>query len=291
MKNLLEGRVAVVTGAGNGIGRAHAMALAAYGAKVVVNDIGTSPDGIGTDNRSADAVVAEIEAAGNTAVANYDSVADEAGAAAIIKTAVDTFGRIDILINNAGVIRDPRPIWEVSTADWEAVIKTHLFGMFFTARAASPYMRDQKWGRIVNTSSHTGFGWEGFADYSAAKEGIAGMTRTLARDMAPYGGTCNAIRPIAHWRGTKGESPVAVHKPEDIAPLIVFLASEQAGNINGRIFEVWKGHVGIFDEPPQVQQVITKDGRWTVEELLEQIPQTLGEGLSANEFAPIMNLG
>ncbi len=292
MKKMLEGRVAVITGSGGGIGRAHALAMAKQGAKVVVNDIGTSTMGVGTSRSYADTVVKEIKAAGGIAVANYDSVAEEKSAANIIQTAVDNFGRIDILVNNAGVIRDPHDIDEVSTEDWEITMRTHLYHVFFCSRAAVKFMKKQGYGRIISTSSHTGFGWRGFTYYSAVKEGIAGFTRTLARDMVDFDGTANAIRPLAAWRGSKELSPeMAKARPEDIAPLVVYLASEQAGNINGRIFEVWNGHVGIFVEPPPVQQVITKEGSFTPEDLAKMIPQTLAKGLNAKEFASIMSFG
>jgi NAD(P)-dependent dehydrogenase (short-subunit alcohol dehydrogenase family) len=285
MGSMLKDRIAVITGAGNGIGRAHALAMARQGAKVVVNDIGTSPDGIGSSRAPADKVVEEIINAGGVAVANYDTVTTEEGAAAIIDTAIDHFGRIDILVNNAGVVRDPRDIDEIPFEDWDLVLKTHLYGMFFTSRRACSYMKKQQYGRIVNTASHTGLGWRGFADYSAAKEGIIGLTRTVARDMAEYGTTVNAIRPIAAWRGTKENIPqVAVNRPEDVASLVVYLVSEPAGNINGQIFEVWKGHVGIFIEPPSVQDIVRNEKGWTCEELAQIIPRTLAKDLTATDF-------
>jgi 3-oxoacyl-[acyl-carrier protein] reductase len=290
MPKLLEGRVAVVTGSGNGIGRAEAKGLAAQGARVVVNDIGTSPNGQGFSQGPADSVVKEIRDAGGTAVSNYDSVTTEQGTANIINTAINSFGRIDVLINNAGVVIDPEDISDIKTADWELQIKTHLFGTFFCTRYACALMKKQGYGRIVNTSSHTGLGWKGFSPYSAAKEGIVGLTRTAARDMAEYGITINAIRPIAAWRGTKEKiDRVAVNKPEDVASLVVYLASEPAGHINGCIFEVWKGHVGIFVEPPIVQQVLRKEGNWTSEELAEAIPRTLTKGRSSKDFPPVIN--
>jgi NAD(P)-dependent dehydrogenase (short-subunit alcohol dehydrogenase family) len=292
MKNMLEGKVAVVTGSGGGIGRAEALAMAKQGAKVVVNDIGTSYDGQGVSNSPADAVVKEIKAAGGIAVASYASVAVEKEAESIIQTAIDNFGRIDILVNNAGVIRDPHDIYEVTTDDWDITIKTHLYGVFFCSRHACKYMKKQGYGRIINTSSHTAFGWRGFTYYSAVKEGIAGFTRTLARDMVDFGVTANAIRPLAAWRGSKELSPaMALNSPEDIAVLVAYLASEQAGQINGRVFEVWHGHVGIFAEPPPVQEVIKKKGSFTIDELAEMMPQTLAKGLSAAKFAPIMSFG
>ena len=285
MKNMLKDRIAVITGAGNGIGHAHALAMARQGAKVVVNDIGTSHNGIGFSRTPADKVVKEIIKTGGVAVANYDTVTTEEGATSIIETAIEHFGRIDILVNNAGVVRDPRDIDEVPFEDWDLVLKTSLYGMFFTSCRACSYMKKQQYGRIVNTASHTGLGWRGFADYSAAKEGVIGLTRTVARDMAEYGTTVNAIRPIAAWRGTKENIPqVAVNRPEDVASLVVYLVSESAGNINGQIFEVWKGHVGIFVEPPTVRDIVRKEEGWTSEELAEIIPQTMSKDLTATDF-------
>jgi NAD(P)-dependent dehydrogenase (short-subunit alcohol dehydrogenase family) len=275
MEDMLKGRVAIVTGAGSGLGRAEAIGLAARGARVIVNDLGTSYDGIGVSSEPADRVVGEIKSAGGTAVASYDSVATEEGANRIIKLALDQFGRIDVLINNAGIIR-VQAIDEIVTEDWDAVIKTHLYGTFYCTRAACAVMKQQGYGRIINTSSHTGFGLQGQATYSAAKEGITGFSRSVARDMAKYGVTCNIIRPIAAWRGTKQIiDAVETNLPEDVAALVVYLVSESADHINGCIFEVWRGHVGIFIEPPPVEQVIWKDGRWTPEELMKVLPETL----------------
>ena len=291
MGKLLEGRVAVVTGAGNGIGRAEAIELARQEAKVVVNDIGASYDGQGSSHAPADAVVKEIISAGNNAVASYDSVATEEGAASIIQTAMDNFGRIDVLINNAGLVREPQGIYEFVLEDWEILLKTHLFGTFYCTRRAAAFMKKQGYGRIINTASHVGLGWKGFAAYSAAKEGIVGFTRTVARDMAEFGVTCNVIRPIAAWRGTKENIPqVAVNRPEDVSSLVVYLASEQADHINGCVFEVWRGHVGVYTEPPPVQQVLKKEGAWTTEELAQAIPQSLTKGRSREVFAETFHL-
>ncbi len=281
MEKLLKDRVAIVTGAGNGIGRAEAIGLAAQGAAVVVNDLGVDFAGKGTSKEPADKVVEEIINAGGRAVASYSSVAEEEGAKSIIRTAMDNYGRIDVLINNAGFVRTDM-IYDISTEDWDAVIKTHLYGTFYCTRAAAAIMKEQGYGRIVNTSSHIGLGFRGQATYSTAKEAIIGFTRTVARDVFTFGGTCNAIRPIAAWRG-KADSPdqiseLEVNKPEDIAALVVYLASEKADHINGCIFEVWRGHVGIFADPPPVEQVLWKDGRWTPEELAETMPQTLTKG-------------
>jgi len=279
MGDLLKGRVAVVTGAGNGIGRAEAIGLAAQGASVVVNDLGVDYQGNGISSDPADKVVETIKKAGGKAVANHSSVADEKGAKGIIQTAIDTFGKIDVLINNAGYVRTA-PVDKIPTEDWDGVLKTHLYGTFYCTRSAVAFMKKQGYGRIVNTASHIGLGFKGQATYSTAKEAIIGFTRTVARDVADFG-TCNAIRPIAQWRG-KGDipesernSPLDKNKPEDIAALVVYLASEKADTINGCIFEVWRGHVGIFKDPPPVDQVLWKDGRWTPEELAETMPQTI----------------
>jgi NAD(P)-dependent dehydrogenase (short-subunit alcohol dehydrogenase family) len=279
MGDLLKDRVAVVTGAGNGIGRAEAIELAAQGAKVVVNDLGVDYMGEGKSGEPADKTVSEIKATGGIAVANYSSVADEEGAKGIIQTAIDNFGRIDVLVNNAGYVRTA-PVHEIPTEDWDGVIKTHLYGTFYCTRAATAIMKEQGYGRVVNTSSHIGLGFAGQATYSTAKEAIVGFTRTVARDMAEYG-TCNAIRPIAAWRGaavrdeSQRISALEVNQPEDIAALVVYLCSEKANTSNGCIFEVWRGHVGLFTDPPPVEQILWKDGRWTPEELSETMPNTI----------------
>ena len=298
MGELLKGKVAVVTGAGKGLGRAEAIALAAQGAKVVVNDLGAATDGSGTSLGPADDVVAEIKNTGGQAVPSYASVAVVDGAESIIKTAVDSFSRLDILVNNAGFNRD-RMIYNTSDEEWESVIKTNLSGTFYCTRAACKVMRQQNYGRIINTSSHAGLGNMGQANYGAAKEGIVGFTRTVARDMQRYGVTCNVIRPVAGTRGfiemvrDKGlkeawvkmwgaelaerrlKQMLELNQPEDVAGLVVYLASEKADNVNGCVFEVWHGHIGIYVDPPPVEQVLWKDGRWTVEELMETMPSTL----------------
>ncbi len=289
MAAILQDRVAVVTGAGNGIGRAEAMALAAAGASVIVNDIGTSVDGQGASTVPADSVAAAIRDAGGKAFSDSHSVTEEEGAKAIIQSALTHFGRLDILINNAGVIRN-RPVFEINTADWDLVVKTHLYGTFYCTRAASIIMRQQGYGRIVNTSSHIGLGFVGQSTYSAAKEGIVGFSRSVARDLGPFGATCNVIRPLAAWRGAaEKDDRMEANRPEDIAPLVVYLASEGAGNVNGCIFEVWKGHIGLYSDPPPVEQVIWKDGSWTVEELTRVMPSTLTQNKSRENFPPTMS--
>ena len=288
MGEMLKDRVAVITGSGGGLGRAHAIGMAAQGARIVVNDIGTSPVGEGSSKNPADQVVEEIQEAGGIAVANYDSVTTEDGAKNIRKAAVDNYGRLDILVNNAGIIRSGF-VYEVSTDDWDAMIKTHLYGTFFCTREATLIMKEQKYGRIINTSSHNGLGQTTLSTYAAAKEGITGFSRSVARDMAKFGVTCNIIRPIAVWRG----APVKIaefeaNRREDVAVLVVYLASESADHINGCVFEVYNGHVGIFQEPPPVKQILWKDGSFTPEELADLLPKTLTKDESREDFPNIL---
>ncbi|MBI4596563.1 MAG: SDR family oxidoreductase [Candidatus Tectomicrobia bacterium] len=291
MAKVLEGKVAVVTGAGRGIGRGEAMALAAAGAKVVVNDLGGAADGTGGDAAPANVVVNEIKAQGGAAVSNFDSVSDPDGAEKIIQTAINNFGRIDILINNAGILRD-RMVFNMTNEEWDIVQKVHMYGHFYCTRSACKYMRQQKWGRIVNTSSSAGLGETfGQANYGAAKEGIVGLTRQVARDMGRYGVTCNALRPSAATRLTmtpelkeawkKAGQDILVERlealnPEDIAPLVVFLCTDAASNINGRTFAVGGGEISLYTEPIK-ERTIYKIGRWTVEELLAIGPSTIGK--------------
>ncbi len=294
MGNLFEGRVAVITGAGGGIGRAHAKLFAKYGAKVVVTDIGTWIDGVGLSHDPADSVVKAIHDDGGEAIANYDTVATEQGANSIIQAAISRWGRIDVLVNNAGVFCDLHDIYAIPIEDFDKVIKSHLYGTFFCSRAAAGFMKKQGYGRIISTSSHVGLGWRGNTPYSAAKEAIVGMTRSLARDMAEWGVTANAIRPLARWRGAEQADrkmtvrpQISPSLPDDIAPLVVYLGSEAAGEITGRIFEVWNGHVGIFTEPPVVQAIILKQGTWTVEELTRLVPQKLAKAAGRTAFPEI----
>ena len=286
MGSMLKGRVAVITGAGNGLGRADAISFAAQGARVVVNDLGTSHDGHGASRDDADRVVEQIRQTGGIAVANYASVTTEEGATSIIQQAIDKFGRIDILINNAGILRH-QDIDAIKTEDWDLTIKTHLYGMMYCTRAASAHMKKQKYGRILCTSSHIGFGFPGQASYSTVKEGIVGFARTIARELAPFGTTCNIIRPIALWRGPGPEIKdprIEANKPEDVAALATYLVSEAADHINGCIFEVLHGHVAIFVEPPPIAKTLTKDGSWTPEELARAIPESLTAGRSREVF-------
>src|SRR3984957_6079635 len=300
----LSGKVAVVTGGGRGIGRAEAMLLARQGAAVVVNDLGGGPTGGGADDRIASQVVAEIHAAGGRAVANFDNVATMEGGARIIQTAIDSFGRLDILINNAGIVR-PRIIYNMSEGDWDDVIAVHLKGHFSTIRAAAMTFREQKSGVIVNTASESGLGHLGQSSYSAAKEGIVGLTRTIARDLGKFNVRCNAIRPRAATRlfdeeaqkamertramlGDRG-IPVPIanpldNKPEQVAALAVWLCTEAATNVNGRTFVVGGEMVGIYPEPEPSRTMI-REGGWDLDALDRTAPVQLTTGLR-NEFLP-----
>jgi NAD(P)-dependent dehydrogenase (short-subunit alcohol dehydrogenase family) len=241
----LGGRVAVVTGAGGGLGRSHALALAARGAKVVINDLGGSRDGSGAGSEMADAVVAEIVASGGEAVANYDSVATPEGGRAIVQSAIDAFGRIDIVINNAGILRDVS-FQKLEPEALDLVLKVHLYGAFNVSQAAWAHLREQEYGRIVSTASGSGlYGNFGQSNYAAAKLGIVGLTRTLAIEGAKYGITANAIAPIAQSRMTEDIMPPQLLErlqPEHVSPLVVFLASETCKD-TGHLYSVGGGYL------------------------------------------------
>jgi len=290
MAKRLAGKVAIVTGAGRGIGRGEALALASEGVKVVINDLGGAVDGSGAAHSPADKVVAEIKKLGGEAVANYDSVATIEGGENIVKTAIDNFGKVDILVNNAGILRD-RMLFNMTGEDWDTVLKVHLFGHFYTIKAVSPVFRQQRYGRIINTSSVAGLNATtyGQVNYGAAKEGIVGLTRKVARDMGRYGVTCNCIRPNAGTRLTlsdemKKARPETMARfeqmrpPEGIAPLVVWLASDDAANVNGRTFFVEKGRIGLYSEPILEKQLV-KDGGWTIDELFKLMPVTMTKEL------------
>ncbi|KAA0241204.1 MAG: SDR family NAD(P)-dependent oxidoreductase [Dehalococcoidia bacterium] len=297
MAQRLKGKVAVVTGAGRGIGRAEALLFAKEGARVVVNDPGVNPDGTGHDDGPAAKVVAEIKAAGGEAVANFDTVATMEGGENIVKTALDSFGRLDILVNNAGILRD-RMVFNMTEEEWDAVIAVHLKGHFTTTRFATQVMRQQRSGRIINTSSESGLGNMGQANYSAAKEGIVGLTRTVARDMGKYGVTCNAIRPRAGTRlvlspemmeaaerakaaGISGPQldGMAELTPEQVAPLVVYLSTDDAAGVNGYDFLVGGGYISLMSQPEEIRTIWTSEGTWSVDEIARKFPNSLGRGL------------
>lgn len=251
MSKLCEGRVAIVTGAGRGIGREHALLLAHHGAKIVVNDLGGSMDGEGNDKGPAQSVVDEIVALGGEALANTDDISDWDGAERLVRSAIDTFGGLDVLINNAGILRD-RMLTNMSEAEWDAVIKVHLKGTFAPARHAAAYWRERsKAGeandaRIINTSSPSGiYGNVGQTNYGAAKAGIASFTVIAAKELGRYGVTVNAIAPAALTRMTEGlgmgqasEEDKATMSPEHIAPIVCWLASPESAHVTGRVFDV-----------------------------------------------------
>jgi NAD(P)-dependent dehydrogenase (short-subunit alcohol dehydrogenase family) len=240
-----EGRVAVVTGAGGGLGRSHALLLASRGAKVVVNDLGGSRDGSGAGSEMADQVVQEITDAGGEAVANYDSVATWDGGAAVVQTAIDTWGRVDIVVNNAGILRDVS-FQKMEEPQLDLVLKVHLYGGFHVTKAAWPHMREANYGRVINTTSGSGlYGNFGQSNYSAAKLGLVGLTRTLALEGQKYGITANVIAPVAASRMTEDIMPpqlLEVLQPENVSPLVGYLASEGCTE-SGRIFSVGGGYI------------------------------------------------
>ncbi|HEX5366236.1 MAG TPA: SDR family NAD(P)-dependent oxidoreductase [Acidimicrobiales bacterium] len=280
---LLEGRVAVVTGAGRGIGREFALALAAEGACVVVNDIGVGLRGDHTGDDPASDVCAEIEAAGGRAVPAHDSVSDFEAAGRIIGTAVDTFGQIDILVNNAGIVRD-RTLAKMTEDDFDAVIATHLKGAFNCARHAVGPMRDAGYGRIVNITSSAGLrGNFGQTNYGAAKAGIMGMTFVWALELGRSGITVNAVAPAGATRMTAdlyaGDGPPpASLDPSLNAPLVAFLASERAGHVNGQIFGRTDFAYTVFQHPRQVAWM-HRDGGWDVAGVAENFDSMLGQHL------------
>ena len=259
MRRLCEGRVAIVTGAGRGLGREHALLLAAHGAKVVVNDIGAGIDGSGKDSSPADEVVALIERAGGQAIANGEDVSDWNGAKAMVVAAIEAFGKLDILINNAGILRD-RMLANMEEGEWDAVINVHLKGTFAPSRHAAAYWRDESKriggpakGRIINTSSTSGiYGNVGQTNYGAAKAGIAAFTIIAARELARYGVTVNAISPSAQTRMTEGLRELtpeqrAARDPKWVSPTVVYLASEEAADITGRVIQAGFGRIAVCE--------------------------------------------
>ena len=263
----VQDRVIVVTGAGGGLGREYALTLAREGASVVVNDLGGARDGTGAGSAMADQVVAEITDAGGRAVANYDSVADEAGAESIVKTALDEFGAIHGVVSNAGILRDGT-FHKMTQDSWDAVVKVHLYGGYHVIRAAWPHFREQSYGRIVVATSTSGlFGNFGQANYSAAKLGLVGLINTLAQEGAKYNIKANALAPIAATRMTEDILPPELFKkltPEYVAPVVAYLCGEEVPD-TGSVFIVGGGKVqraalfqndGItFDHVPTVEDI------------------------------------
>ncbi len=295
-----DGRVAVVTGAGGGLGRSHALLLAARGAKVVVNDLGGARDGTGTDASMADQVVAEIVAAGGAAVANHDGVHTWAGGQAIVQTAIDAFGRVDIIVNNAGILRDVS-FAKLTQEQLDPVVQVHLLGAFHVTRAAWPHLREQAYGRVISTTSGSGlYGNFGQSNYAAAKLGLVGLTRTLAVEGAKYGITANAIAPVAKSRMTEDIMPPALLdrlEPEYVSPLVAYLASESCTD-TGRVFSVGGGYMArvallegpgaTFDDVPSPEDVADA---WSRIEELGPGAQELDHGVMAQTSKIMQALG
>ncbi len=300
MGNRLEGKVAVVSGGGRGIGRAVALLLAEEKASVVVNDLGCEVDGTGSLKDPADRVVAEIARAGGTAVAGYEDVSTMAGGEAVVQRAVDTYGHVDILVNSVGVRRD-RMIFQMTPDDWDIVVRNSLKSYFTTTKHACILMRQQRGGRIVNLTSDAGLGAIGTSNYAAATEGIIGLTRTVARDMGRYGVTCNAVSAVALTRLSPGsvesyrasgvhptpdqraglglppplgawEGPGSPDDPDNAAPLVAYLCTEGSPNANGYVFGVRGGSIYLYSNP-EVERSIYKTGIFTMDEMDELVPR------------------
>ena len=283
---VLDGKVAIVTGAGRGLGRSHALAMAEEGAKIVVNDIGVEWDGTGQAKGPADDVVKEIKDAGGDAVACFDSVTDFEGAQRIIDTAVNSFGKLDILVNNAGFLRD-KMIFNMSKEEWDAVLDVHLTGTFNCGRWAAAYFREQSkagklesGGRIINTVSHAGLiGNPGQSNYGAAKAGIACLTLIWARELQRFNVTVNSVTPMARTRMTTlsgyfteipGEGQLDEFAPENVSPLVVYLASDAAQDITGRVISIRGGKLELFNGW-YLANSIDIQKRWTIPELQAKI--------------------
>jgi len=274
---LLDGKVAAITGAGGGIGRAHALLFAREGARVIVNDLGGARDGSGTGSSMADQVVAEIEAAGGEAIASYQDVADPDGARGIIQAAVDQFGKLDVMVNNAGILRD-KTLHKMTVEMWDAVIHVHLKGSFLCTQAAAIHMRDRnEGGRIINTTSVSGLmGNFGQANYSAAKAGIYGLTRTAAIELKKYKITVNALAPVALTRMTEDlpmmqAMPNAndLLAPEHVAPAALFLASNLAADITGQVVAVEGKRIYLY-RMTQTPAAMPEGDGWTAQEIRER---------------------
>ncbi len=286
----LTDKVAIVTGSGQGIGKAIALELARQGARVITNS--RKP---GTKGGDAESAANEIIDMHGQAMAFYGSVSDFTTAGKLVQSAVDRYGRLDILVNNAGSDA-PHMIWNMTEEEWDLSLDSYLKGTFNTCRFASALMREQKWGRIINTTSTAWLGTVGHCNYGAAKAGVVGLTRSLARELGRYGVTCNAYAPTASTRFSASEEIQAGFKkryesglmtkerfeeltnlpgPETVAPFIVYLCTDAAANINGQVFDVTGNNIALYSEPVKKKTISKETGMWTAEELARQMPQLL----------------
>jgi NAD(P)-dependent dehydrogenase (short-subunit alcohol dehydrogenase family) len=293
MGKLLKGKVVVVTGSGQGIGAAVAIAMAKEGAKVITNNRRA-----GTSGGDAETVASEIKKMGGEAIPFYGSVSDFNVAQQLVQTAVDKFGGLDIVVNNAGADA-PKMVWNMTEEDWDFCIDSFLKGSFNCTRHASAVMRERKWGRIINTTSTAWIGAVGHCNYGAAKAGIVGLTRNVAREVGRYGITCNAYAPTAATRFTLNESVVAGFKkrlesglitkerfdeltnpppPETVAAFLIYLCTDAAADINGQVFDVTGDKIAIYSEPEKIRTIQKKEGLWTVDDLIKQVPAVLLKG-------------
>ena len=297
----LEGKAGIVTGAGRGIGRAIAMLMAKEGAKVIVNDLGAGREGQATADQSASQVVAEIKAAGGIAIANSDSVSNYASAGNMVRQCAETWGKIDFVVNTAGMLRE-RMIWNMTEEDFDAVIAVHLKGHWNMCHHAVKMMRGPRFGRIVNFSSDAFKGSVGQCNYAAAKAGIIGLTRTIARECGRYGITANAMCPLAATRMTVNDAVIAGWKrrldsglltqaeydnrmampgPEYVAPMVAYLCTDAAKDINGQIFHTEKSliHTYYYGEVARSIYKYTDGGMFSVDELIKTVPGSLMAGI------------
>ncbi len=297
MADVLKDKVAIVTGAGRGIGRGVAKLLASEGASVVVVDPGVNVDGSGSDTSPAQQVVREITDAGGTAVASLESVTTMQGGENIVNTAIDSFGKLDIVVTCAGILRD-RMVFNMTEQEWDDVISVHLKGTFTVVKHACILFRQQRSGRIITFSSESGLvGNSGQANYGAAKSGIAGFTKVVARDMGRYGVTANSIAPRAQTRmigaipessseirarsgvaSISGEDDLVAADPDDIAPFVVYLASDYADNVNGQTFLVYGGNISLMSQPRPLR-AIYNDGQWQLDVLAPLARDYLTKGI------------
>ena len=295
MTNILKNKVAIITGSGRGVGKGIAKLMAHEGAKVIIVDPGTELDGSGGTQSIAESVVNEILQTGGEAVASFEDITTMTGGESVVQQAIDTFGKLDIVVTCAGVLRD-RMIFNMTEEEWDSVIAVHLKGTFTVVKHAAILFRQQRSGRIITFSSTSGLiGNTGQANYGAAKDGVAGFTRVVARDLGRYGVTCNSIAPSANTRmiaaipesskQAKAGAGIASSgggdlrgDADDIAPFTTWLASDQAHHVNGHVFYVTAGLVSQLNDPEPIR-TIRKEGRWTLDELIKVFPITLGVDL------------